>query len=233
MLGDRSRHGGIADTRWANHRDQRTRSPEFLQSIRWPSETPIRADGRAFIGGTASGGSARVIRLNYSGGSSVFICGGLGLHGAHRCKTGQDMSSQPPATGSLRWFGVSHRTLMAWRLLSAIMLLVMGGIHLYLVFYGVGGLLGALFVLNAVGALVLAIAVIVLRGRLLSLATVLSLLFMVGTLLALVLALTVGLFGIHEVLSFKLVPTTLVVESIGTIILAVTVTLVLRSRRAL
>jgi hypothetical protein len=157
---------------------------------------------------------------------------GLGLHGAHRCKTGQDMSSQGPATGSLRWFGVSHRTLMAWRLLSAIMLMVMGGIHLYLVFYGVGGLLGALFVLNAVGALVLAIAVIVLRGRLLSLATVLSLLFMVGTLLALVLALTVGLFGIHEVLSFKLVPTTLVVESIGTIILAVTVALVLRSRRA-
>jgi hypothetical protein len=34
------------------------------------------------------------------------------------------------------------------------------------------------------------------------------------------------------VLSFKLVHTTLVVESIGTIILAVTVVLVLRSRRA-
>lgn len=142
------------------------------------------------------------------------------------------MSSQPPASGSLRWFGVSHRTLMAWRLLSAFMLLVMGGIHLYLVFYGVGGLLGALFVLNAVGALVLAIAVIVLRGRLLTLATMLSLLFMVGTLCALVLALTVGLFGIHEVLSFKLVPTTLVVESIGTIILAVTVALMLQSRQA-
>ena len=145
------------------------------------------------------------------------------------------MSSQPPATGSLRWSGVSHishRTLMAWRLLSATVLLVMGGIHLYLVFYGVGGLLGALFVLNAVGAFVLAIAVVVLHGRLLSLATLLSLLFMVGTLFALVLALTVGLFGIHEVLSFKLVPTTLVVESIGTIILAITVALVLGSRRA-
>ncbi len=142
------------------------------------------------------------------------------------------MSSQPSATASVRSSGVSHRTLMTWRLLSVIMLLVMGGIHLYLVFYGVGGLLGALFVLNAVGALVLAIAVIVLRGRLLSLATVLSLLFMAGTLLALVLALTVGLFGIHEVLTFKLVPTTLVVESIGTIILAVTVALVLRSQRA-
>ena len=89
---------------------------------------------------------------------------------------------------------------MAWRLLSAITLLVMGGIHLYLVFYGVGGLLGGLFVVNAVGAFVLAIAIIVLRGRLVLLATGLSLLFMVGTLLALVLALTVGLFGIHEVL---------------------------------
>jgi hypothetical protein len=142
------------------------------------------------------------------------------------------MPPQPQATGSIRGVTVSHRTLMAWRLLSAITLLVMGGIHLYLVFDGVRGVLGALFVVNAIGALVLAIAVIVLRGRLLSLATVLSLLFLVGTLLALVLALTVGLFGIHEVLSFTLVPTTLAVESIGTIILAVTAALTLRSRRA-
>jgi hypothetical protein len=66
----------------------------------------------------------------------------------------------------------------------------------------------------------------------LALATAGSLLFMVGTLLSLVLALTVGLFGIHEVMSFKLVPTTLVVESIGTVILAATLVLVLRSRRA-
>jgi hypothetical protein len=121
---------------------------------------------------------------------------------------------------------------MVWRLLSAIVLLVMGGIHLYLVFYGVGGMLGVLFVLNAIGALVLAIAVMVLRGRLLLLATVLSLLFLVGTLLALVLALTVGLFGIHEVLSFTLVPATLIVESVGAIILAITVAQVARSRAA-
>ena len=63
-------------------------------------------------------------------------------------------------------------------------------------------------------------------------ASVLSLLFMVGTLLALVLALTIGLFGIRETRLVQLVPTTLVVESIGTIVLAVTVALVLRSRRA-
>ncbi len=65
------------------------------------------------------------------------------------------MSSHTRVTGSRRWVGVSHRTLMAWRLLSAVMLLVMGGIHLYLVFDGVGGSLGMLFVLNGVGALVL------------------------------------------------------------------------------
>ena len=142
------------------------------------------------------------------------------------------MSSQPPATGLRHSPAVSSRTLMAWRLLSAIALLVMGGIHLYLVFDGMRGVLGVLFVLNGVGAIVLAVAVLALRGRLLSLATVLSLLFMVGTLVSLLLALTVGLFGIHEVWSGKLVTTTLVVESIGTIILAVTAALTLRSRRA-
>ena len=141
------------------------------------------------------------------------------------------MSLRPAVTSPGLGVDVSHRALTACRVLSAIALLAMGGIHLYLVFNGVGGLLGALFVVNAIGALVLAIAIMVLRGRILSLAAVLSLLFMVGTLLALVLALTVGLFGIHEVLSFTLVPTTLVVESIGTIILAVTVVLVLRSRQ--
>ncbi|WP_395729255.1 hypothetical protein [Nakamurella sp.] len=142
------------------------------------------------------------------------------------------MTSQTPTTNSPGRSDVGHRTLMLWRLLSAAALLVMGGIHLYLVLHGMRGVLGVLFVLNAVGALVLAIAVLVLRGGLLLLATVLSLLFMVGTLLALILALTVGLFGIHEVVSAELVTTTLVVESIGSIILAATVVVVSRSHRA-
>jgi hypothetical protein len=118
------------------------------------------------------------------------------------------------------------RPVLGWQLLSALFLLAMAAIHLYLTFNGVGGTLGKLFVLNAVGGLVLAIAIVVLRGRLLLLASVGSLLFLAGTLLGLVLALTVGLFGIHEVLSYQLVPTTLVVESIGTIVLAVTTALV-------
>jgi len=140
------------------------------------------------------------------------------------------MTTRPRAAGSHRRDNAGG-ALTIGKVLSAALLLAMGAIHLYLVFDGVGGLLGVLFVLNAVGGLVLAIAMLVLRGGLLTLASVLSLLFMVGTLLSLVLALTVGLFGITESLDFTLVPTTLVVESIGTVVLAVTTALLLRGRR--
>ena len=119
-----------------------------------------------------------------------------------------------------------------WRILSAVALLAMGGIHLYLVFDGVGGVRGVLFVLNAIGGLLLAIAVLAAPRRLLPYASVLGLLFLVGTLLALILALTVGLFGITETLDFTLVPTTLVVESIGVVVLAVTTALTFRMQRA-
>lgn len=116
------------------------------------------------------------------------------------------------------------------QVLGALSLLAMGGIHLYLVLQGFGGLVGSLFALNALGGLVMAVAVVVARQRLV-LASVLSLLLMAGTLLALVLALTVGLFGIREQLSGQLVVPTLVVESVGVIVLAVT-TVVVRRRRA-
>ncbi|HEY4225345.1 MAG TPA: hypothetical protein VGM70_05990 [Pseudolysinimonas sp.] len=118
------------------------------------------------------------------------------------------------------------------RIVSAILLLVMGGFHLFLVFDGVGGTLGVLFVLNAVAALVLAIAMLVARGRLLKIATVLSLLFIIASLASLFLALTVGLFGISESWTFTLVPETIVVEAIGIVVLAITTARVLRRRPA-
>lgn len=120
------------------------------------------------------------------------------------------------------------RSTMPWQVISAVLLLAMGGIHLFLVLTGTGGMLGVLFVLNAIGALVLAIAMVVAPRGLLPLASVLSLLFMVGTLLALVLALTVGLFGISERIGGELVVPTIVVESIGIIVLAVTTAMVYR-----
>jgi hypothetical protein len=119
-----------------------------------------------------------------------------------------------------------------WRLVGALFLLVMGGIHIFLVFDGVGGTLGALFVVNAVGALALALGLAVLKGRRLLAASALSVLFMAGTLLALVLALTVGLFGITETLNFTLVRPTLVVESVGTVVLLVTTALLYRAARS-
>ena len=122
---------------------------------------------------------------------------------------------------TLRW---------AIRILSAIVLLVVGGIHVFLVFDGVGGLLGVLFVLNAIAALVLAIGMLALRGRLLRWAAVLSLLFLVATLLSLILALTVGLFGITEVWTFTLVPQTVVIESIGIVVLAIATGVLVRRR---
>ena len=118
------------------------------------------------------------------------------------------------------------------RILSASVLLAIGGIHLFLVFDGVGGILGVFFVLNAIAGVVLAIGMLVLHGRLLSLATVLSLLFAIASLAALLLALTVGLFGITETWDFTLVPQTVVVDAIGVVILGITTPVVLRSQRA-
>jgi hypothetical protein len=124
------------------------------------------------------------------------------------------------------------RGLMGWQALSALLLLVMGAIHLYLVaFSGFDGLLGTLFVLNGIGGVLLAVAILVARRGFLALVSVLSLLFLGGTLLGLVIALTpAGLLGIHEQIGGQLVPTTLVVESIGVVVLVVTSALALRAR---
>jgi hypothetical protein len=145
------------------------------------------------------------------------------------------MSSQLRTVGSDRVDtagGSRQHSSTVWQVLSALFLLAMGGIHLYLALTDVSGVLGVLFILNAVGALALAVAMVVLRGRLLLVAGVLSLLFLAGTLLALVLALTVGLFGIGETLHGQLVPTALVVESVGVVVLLVTTALMVRGRRA-
>lgn len=128
--------------------------------------------------------------------------------------------------------GNDNRTVLTvMRVLSAIVLLAVAGIHLFLVFDGVGGLLGVLFVLNAIAGVVLAVGMLVLRGRLLVIAAVLSLLFVIATLAALILALTVGLFGITETWDFTLVPQTVVVEAIGIVVLAIAALVALRTPR--
>jgi hypothetical protein len=135
-------------------------------------------------------------------------------------------------TGNRAMTGTNQTVLWVLRILSAIVLLAIGGIHLFLVFDGVGGVLGVLFVLQAIAGLVLAIGMLALRGRLLSIATILSLLFVIASLAALLLALTVGFFGITETWDFTLVIETVVVESIGIVVLAIATWVVVRTPRA-
>ncbi|MES2169497.1 MAG: hypothetical protein V4479_02075 [Actinomycetota bacterium] len=118
------------------------------------------------------------------------------------------------------------------RVVSAIVLFAIAGIHLFLVFDGVGGTLGVLFILNTVAGIVLGIGMLVLRRTLVRVATILGLLFTIASLLALVLALTVGLFGITETWTFTLVPETVIVDAIGVVLFAITSPLVFRATRA-
>lgn len=126
----------------------------------------------------------------------------------------------------MRESGQRVRTVM--RILSAVFLLATAVIHIFLVFDGIGGAEGVSFILNGIAGVVLTIAILVTRGWLLRIVTVLGLVFMVATLLALILALTVGLFGFNETWSFAPVPPTVVVESIGIVVLAVTTGVMLR-----
>ena len=126
----------------------------------------------------------------------------------------------------------SHGLSRVMRILSAIILIAAGGIHLLLVFDGTGGVLGVLFVLNGIAGIVLGVGMLALRNGLLLLTSVLGLLFIAASFFALLLALTVGLFGIAAIWSLPLVPQTFAIEGIGIIVLAVTVALVVRARRA-
>ncbi|HWU59795.1 MAG TPA: hypothetical protein VN045_13820 [Microbacteriaceae bacterium] len=128
--------------------------------------------------------------------------------------------------------GLRRGPLLAMRILSAIVLFAIGGIHLFLVFDGVGGLLGVLFILNAIAGIVLGIGMLALRGRLFTLVSVLGLLFAIASLVALLLALSVGLFGITETWTFTLVPQTVVVDAIGVVLLGITLIALLRRGRA-
>jgi hypothetical protein len=119
-----------------------------------------------------------------------------------------------------------------WRILSAILLFAVAAIHIFLRFDGVGGTLGLLFIVQGVIAIVGGVGMLVAKGGLLRTASALSFLFMIASLAALLLALTVGIFGITEVWTFTLVPGTVVVEAIGIVVLAITTGMLRPARRA-
>lgn len=85
--------------------------------------------------------------------------------------------------------------------------------------------------LNAIAGVILGAGMLVLRARLLLLTSILGLLFIAASFFALLLALTVGLFGIVSIWSLPWVPQTFVLEGVGVVVLAVTLVLVFRARR--
>jgi len=123
--------------------------------------------------------------------------------------------------------------MLVWvvRIASAILLLAIGGIHLSLVITGTGGILGVMFVLNGIAGVVLAAGMLLLRGRFLMVGAVLGLLFSIASLLALLLALTIGLFGITEKWTHPLVPQTVAVDAVAVVVLAITSGVIFRALR--
>jgi hypothetical protein len=111
--------------------------------------------------------------------------------------------------------------LIALRLLGVALTAAMGWIHLWLWLQGYREVpvIGTLFLVNAVCTVALIAALLAAPARFRRAVAMVAVLFTAGTLAGLVLSLTVGLFGTHESLQTPLVPTTLIVESAGVLVL--------------
>jgi hypothetical protein len=107
------------------------------------------------------------------------------------------------------------------RIVGAALLLATGGIHLYLWQTGYKDvhLIGPMFLANVVLAVLAAIVVLATPSRWLAWICLLAGLLEIGTLGALLLSLTVGLFGFFEAWSAPLVVPTILVESAGFLVL--------------
>jgi hypothetical protein len=119
------------------------------------------------------------------------------------------------------------------RVLGAALLAGTAWIHLYLWMAGYDTIawIGPLFLVNAVGGLVLAAAVLVAPRRLLVWPAAAGALLEIGTLGGLVLSSTVGLLGFVESTSANLYWESVAVEAVGTVVLAV-LAVVCRPRRS-
>jgi hypothetical protein len=146
----------------------------------------------------------------------------------------QEPSGPSSGTGGRYRNPAARLVLLLGRGLSAALLLAVGGSHLLLWFVGYGAIpwIGVSFLINAVGGLLLAAAMIAVRPRHLPITAALGSLFIAGTLGALTLALTVGLFGFVDGLTTPLVPTTLVLELAGVVMLTATAVVATRICRA-
>ncbi|MFE7514439.1 hypothetical protein ACFU8I_24905 [Streptomyces sp. NPDC057540] len=107
------------------------------------------------------------------------------------------------------------------RVAAAGLTATMGAIHLYLWADGYRDLatIGGLFLLNGIVGCLLALALLVAPYRWLGLVATVTALFTAGTLGALFLSLTTGLFGFEESSDAELVRPTLAVETAGIVVL--------------
>ena len=107
------------------------------------------------------------------------------------------------------------------RVAGAALLLATGGIHLYLWQTGYKGisLIGPMFLANVILAALAALAVLAAPRRWLAWICLLAGLLELGTLGALLLSLTVGLFGFVETWQAPLVVPTIIVEAAGFLLL--------------
>jgi len=108
------------------------------------------------------------------------------------------------------------------RVVGTLLLLAAGAIHLYLWSTGYDSIdwIGPLFLLNAIGAFVLAVAVLVTPRRLLFWPAGAGALLQIGTLGGLFLSSTVGLFGFVESSAASYYWDSVIVESAGFLVLA-------------
>ena len=122
--------------------------------------------------------------------------------------------------------------LWALRLLGAALLLAIAGIHFYLWRQGYRDIdvIGPAFLLQSVIGVGGALLVLIAPRRLLPIAAVLGALFALGSLGALILATTVGLFGFVESTKAELWWQTLWVEIAATVVLGVLTALSARRR---
>jgi uncharacterized protein (DUF983 family) len=109
------------------------------------------------------------------------------------------------------------------RVVGALLLAAAGAIHLYLWSTGYDSIawIGPLFLVNAVGAFLLAAAVLLAPRRLLFWPAGAGALLQAGTLGGLILSSTVGLFGFVESSAASYYWESVIVESIGFVVLAV------------
>lgn len=122
--------------------------------------------------------------------------------------------------------------MIALRIVGAGLLVGMAWIHYHL--WGLGyssvPVIGPLFLANAIIGVLLAVAVLALPGKLQGITATLSSLFTLGTLLALLVSMSWGLFGFKESTGAPLLKTTLIVEGAGVIVLAVLAVLAARGK---